>query len=164
MLLRYLIFHHTVNLEVLMKNVQNTLLALLLANAFSLSYAANPLDKLSQEADKLQNQAKERAHVHDRPQHPTLSNQGSQCRDERRLRSEQGNVKTRLKFINKRQEEVRTYWLDYNGQRVLYKAIAPGAEYTQPTYQTHPWVVTDKQNKCIDIFISKRRSATAEIR
>lgn len=69
-----------------------------------------------------------------------------------------------MKFINKRPHEVRTYWLDYNGRRVFYKAIAPNGQYTQPTYKTHPWVVTDQKDNCIEIYVSNNRSSTVEIR
>lgn len=86
------------------------------------------------------------------------------CRDERGLRSVQGNVHTTMKFINRSNREIRTYWLDYNGRRVFYKAIPPNGNYTQPTYQTHPWVITDQRDNCIDIFVSNRPTDIAEIR
>lgn len=86
------------------------------------------------------------------------------CNDERNLRSLQGNVHTIMKLINNSSQEVRRYWLDYSGRRVFYKAIPPYGQYTLPTFQTHPWVITDSHDICMDIFVSNQPSATVEIR
>ncbi len=86
------------------------------------------------------------------------------CRDESSLRSVQGNVHTTMKFVNRTNKEIRSYWLDYSGRRVFYKAIAPNGNYTQPTFQTHPWVITDQRDNCINIVVSNRPSDVVEIR
>ena len=142
--------------------------------------AANPLEKIiGQEASKLQQQGKE--HVsdkmthghqddrrHDRgrekDEHHGQHGSGQTCKQERGLRSVQGNVHTTMNFINKRDHEIRTYWLDYQGRRVFYKALPSKGQHTQPTYQTHPWVVTDQRDNCIGVFVSNSPSGTAEIR
>ncbi len=103
-------------------------------------------------------------HSHGRDDNNHGGSSNKSCRDERGLRSIQGNVHTTMKFINRSNREIRTYWLDYNGRRVFYKAIPPNGNYTQPTYQTHPWVITDQRDNCIDIFVSNRPTDIAEIR
>ena len=85
------------------------------------------------------------------------------CRNERNLRSVQGNAHTTIKFLNNRKQEVRIYWLDYTGRRVYYKTIPPHDQYTQPTFQTHPWVVADQRDNCTNIFVSNKQSTIAEI-
>lgn len=148
-----------------MRHTQKIWLALLMLKALSLSHAANPLEKIiHQETEKIQHHGQERAHDQARHHNQTSAHQGTSCREESRLRSVQGSMQTRMKFINKRPHEVRTYWLDYNGRRVFYKAIAPNGQYTQPTYKTHPWVVTDQKDNCIEIYVSNNRSSTVEIR
>ncbi|PUE57713.1 hypothetical protein B9Z36_07300 [Limnohabitans sp. Rim8] len=133
--------------------------------------AANPLEQINQEIDKHQQRGKEHANEHrnrheqgHKTEHHGESNGSSTCNDERNLRSLQGNVHTSMKFLNNSNQEVRTYWLDYSGRRVFYKAIPPHGQYTQPTFQTHPWVVTDQRDKCLNIYVSNQPSGIAEIR
>jgi hypothetical protein len=157
--------------------------ALTLAGA---AQAANPLEQIAnQQVDKFQQRGNERAADHDqngnryddrdqrghRDRHHGRhddnqhnNNANNSCRDERSLRSVQGNVHTSMKFVNRTNQEVRSYWLDYSGRRVFYKAIPPNGHYTQPTFQTHPWVITDQRDNCINIFVSNQPSAVAEIR
>ncbi len=126
-----------------------------LASFANIANAANPLEQINQEVDKYLQRGRERAdevdqyryrrehgrkrHDHERQQQSGAS---SSCRDERNLLSVQGNMHTSMKFLNNSNQEVRTYWLDYSGRRVFYKAIPPQCQYTQPTFQTQPWVVT----------------------
>ncbi len=150
---------------------------LTLASFAYIANAANPLEQINQEVDKYQQRGRERAdevdqyrhhREHGRKRHDHEGQQqsgaSSSCRDERNLRSVQGNVHTSMKFLNNSNQEVRTYWLDYSGRRVFYKAIPAHGQYTQPTFQTHPWVVTDARDNCINIFVSNQPSAIAEIR
>ena len=150
---------------------------LTLASFANIANAANPLEQINQEVDKYQQRGRERGdevdqfrhdREHGRKRHDHEGQQqsgaSSSCRDERNLRSVQGNVHTSMKFLNNSNQEVRTYWLDYSGRRVFYKAIPPHGQYTQPTFQTHPWVVTDTRDNCMSIFVSNQPSAIAEIR
>ena len=126
-----------------------------LASFANIANAANPLEQINQEVDKYLQRGRERAdevdqyryrREHGRKRHDHEGQQqsgaSSSCRDERNLLSVQGNMHTSMKFLNNSNQEVRTYWLDYSGRRVFYKAIPPQCQYTQPTFQTHPWVVT----------------------
>lgn len=152
--------------------------------------AANPLEQIvNQQVDKFQQRGNERGSDHDQngnryddrdhrghndrnndrhhgrhDDNHHNNNSSNSCRDERSLRSVQGNVHTSMKFVNRTNQEVRSYWLDYSGRRVFYKAIPPNGNYTQPTFQTHPWVITDQRDNCISIFVSNQPSAVAEIR
>lgn len=49
---------------------------------------------------------------------------------------------TKIFFVNTRAAPVLVYWIDYTGQRVFYQNLPPGVGYVQPTYVTHPWVIT----------------------
>jgi VHL beta domain len=154
----------------------------------SAAHAANPLEQIvNQGVEKLQQRENDRTNnrgstnerygnrhedrdqrghrdphsSHDDDHH---NDDNASCRDERGLRSVKGNVHTNMKFVNRTNQEVRSYWLDYNGRRVFYKAIPPNGNYTQPTFQTHPWVITDQRDKCLDIYVSNQPSAVVEIR
>jgi hypothetical protein len=159
--------------------------ALSLAGA---AYAVNPLEQIvNQGVEKLQQRGSERHNDrgsdnerysdrqddrehrgrrdhHGRHDDDHHNDDNASCRDERGLRSVKGNVHTSMKFVNRTNQEVRSYWLDYNGRRVFYKAIPPNGNYTQPTFQTHPWVITDQRDKCLDIYVSNQPSAVVEIR
>ncbi len=37
----------------------------------------------------------------------------------------------------------QVFWLDYNGNRVLYATLSPGQSFVQQTFLTHPWVIAD---------------------
>jgi hypothetical protein len=63
-------------------------------------------------------------------------------REERDLRSIEGRISTYIRFDNYLPEPVNLYWINYEGTRVYYAAVAPGRSHLQQTYVTHPWVVT----------------------
>lgn len=148
-----------------MKLYKNTFLAITLLNLFNPSHASNTFDAIvNLGVGQIQQHHSDHGHDNAHNSRNAHFGHGSSCRDENRLRSVQGNVHTQMKFINRSHQEVRTYWFDYSGRRVFYKAIPPNGGYTQPTYQTHPWVLTDQSNNCIGIFISNRPFENAEIR
>ena len=59
---------------------------------------------------------------------------------------------TEIFFANQTADSVLVYWLDYNGQRVLYSGLGAGRAYIQQTYVTHPWLITDLQGNGLAIF------------
>ncbi len=53
-----------------------------------------------------------------------------------------------IHFVNNTGRPVDIYWINANGDRVLYKAgLADGATYPQPTYLKHPWLVVASGNR-----------------
>lgn len=75
----------------------------------------------------------------------------SSCSAEGSLKSSSGAA-TNLTFENATGGEISLYWLDYQGQRVLYKKLPAGQTYLQGTFVTHPWLLTDAQGACIGIY------------
>jgi hypothetical protein len=78
------------------------------------------------------------------------------------LRSYTGAA-VQVTFINRTQRTLRIYWLDYEGHRKPYGAIPPGGRRLQPTFQTHTFVITDAQDRALEIFVVGNQSATAVI-
>ncbi|MGL6341719.1 MAG: hypothetical protein ACRC80_21565 [Waterburya sp.] len=70
---------------------------------------------------------------------------------------------TYIRFINKSQEQIKVYWLDDTGKRVLYLTLNPQEDGGIQTYLTHPWLVTDSQDNAKDIFFPDSRGRTVEI-
>ncbi|PYL06467.1 MAG: hypothetical protein DME33_13590 [Verrucomicrobia bacterium] len=82
---------------------------------------------------------------------------------EKGLKSETGNVKARITFVNRSKQPLKVYWLDYNGERVLYKKLKPSESYTQDTYMTHPWLITDLHDNAWDVYMPTMQPRTVII-
>jgi hypothetical protein len=86
------------------------------------------------------------------------------CSQEPLLRSLNGDTPTSVEFVNATDGPVNVYWIDYEGSRVLYHELLPaGQSVQQPTYVTHPWVVTDEADGCLAIFQPVSQPARATI-
>jgi putative Ig domain-containing protein/galactose oxidase-like protein/Kelch motif protein len=55
------------------------------------------------------------------------------------------------------------FWLDYNGNRVLYTTLGPGQSFIQQTFLTHPWVIADTSPAatCQEIYLPLQEQAPA---
>lgn len=82
---------------------------------------------------------------------------------ERDLRSVRSDRATAIDFVNTRRQRVVVHWLDYHGRRVQYRVLGPGDSYRQPTYVTHPWVITGGDGRALVIFLPDRAPARATI-
>jgi len=69
------------------------------------------------------------------------------------LKSEAGTVKTQITFVNRSKQPVKVYWLGYKGERVLYKTLKASESYTQDTFMTHPWLITDLHHNTWDVYM-----------
>lgn len=87
----------------------------------------------------------------------------SHCSAEKGSRSTQGQHATEVVFSNQGAHTVSIWWLNYKGLRVWYQDLAPGESYTQPTYLTHPWVVTDAQAQCMGLYFPDGQPRVIEI-
>jgi hypothetical protein len=83
--------------------------------------------------------------------------------EEKDLKSETGDVKARITFVNRSKQPVKVYWLDYHGQRVLYKKLKPSESYTQDTYMTHPWLITDLYDNAWEVYMPSVQPRTVII-
>lgn len=84
------------------------------------------------------------------------------CSEESSSKSLQSTSSTSITFKNSTSSKIRIYWLDFNGKRVEYSksghqassdgGLEAGASYTQQTFVTHPWLITDDQGNCQGIY------------
>jgi outer membrane lipoprotein-sorting protein len=75
------------------------------------------------------------------------------CAEEARLRSVDSAMATEVIFFNQSGAVIRTYWLDFQGQRKFRAEIPPGGSFVQQTYVNHPWLITNTATKsCVGIF------------
>lgn len=59
---------------------------------------------------------------------------------------------------------VQLLWIDYSGQRQLYKVIQPAGTFAVNTWNTHPWVITDAAGGCIVAFMPGTDSGRITLR
>ncbi|MEL6373285.1 MAG: lysozyme inhibitor LprI family protein [Pseudomonadota bacterium] len=79
------------------------------------------------------------------PFRPVVPVANQRCEGERRMRSLNSRAPTKITFVNRARSEedvYKIYWIDFNGRRKLYRTLFKGQRYVQPTYMTHPWVIT----------------------
>jgi hypothetical protein len=75
------------------------------------------------------------------------------AREEAKLRSTDGATPARVHFSNMTSAPVPIHWLDYSGNRKLYKTLNPSQSCMLNTYLTHPWLVTGTDGKGIALFM-----------
>jgi len=75
-----------------------------------------------------------------------------------------GDYETSITFHNRSLAVRRIYWLDYQGQRKLYKELLAGQQQRLNTYLTHPWLVTDGNDRALDIYYPDSRERLVELR
>jgi len=74
------------------------------------------------------------------------------CQSERSIKSADSDKETKVQFKNESKSKIKVYWINYDGKREFYSDVNPGRSYTQDTYMTHPWVVTDTEGQCVLLF------------
>jgi VHL beta domain len=88
------------------------------------------------------------------------------CANEGAARSLNNDMPTELSFLNQKTVPVKVYWLDFAGVRQFYSDLAPNQQIKQPTFLTHPWVVTDTgtPQTCLGIYWPTEGSGLAVIK
>lgn len=69
------------------------------------------------------------------------------------LRSLRSATPTQIEFLNHSRQEIRIYWLNYQGQRQAYGSLQPGGVLRQGTFLSHPWVVTDVRDQALGLYL-----------
>jgi hypothetical protein len=78
--------------------------------------------------------------------------QGHTCDVEGNYASQPSRESTGITFVNRSDKPIKIYWLNFRGDRILYKALPPGAQLAQQTFVGHNWLVTTSTEQCIGIF------------
>jgi hypothetical protein len=87
-----------------------------------------------------------------------------ECPSEAAIRSLSDTERTRISFRNERAGSIYVFWLDYDGQRQLYRTLAPGQSATFQTFATHPWVVTDASGSCLSVNFADGGTSSVRVR
>lgn len=75
-------------------------------------------------------------------------------KNEGKIKSVHAKKSTDIKLENKTNATVTVYWLDYEGERKRYGKIKPSESFSVQTFETHPWLLADKKDKGLAIFVA----------
>jgi hypothetical protein len=59
---------------------------------------------------------------------------------------------TGMTFVNRSDQVIAIYWLDFHGTRKLYHSLPPGGRIAQDTFIGHNWLIAQSDGRCIGIF------------
>ncbi|MFP6612401.1 MAG: hypothetical protein VB835_08850 [Pirellulales bacterium] len=72
---------------------------------------------------------------------------------EKDITSPGGNgIEVMLSIKNNSEGPVKLYWIDRTGGRVPYKDIKAGDEIKQRSFESHCWIIVDKDSKALGIY------------
>jgi hypothetical protein len=83
----------------------------------------------------------------------------------RSLKSQNTNTQTTVNFVNRTDDPVDVYWVNYEGNLVFYQHLASGESWVVQTYVTHPWAIYDDNIPSLGVgFLPIETAAQAVIR
>jgi invasion protein IalB len=74
------------------------------------------------------------------------------CAREPELASQSSQQATAMTFVNRSDQAVAIYWLDFQGNRRLYHTLVPGGRFTQATFIGHNWLIATSDGQWVGIF------------
>jgi hypothetical protein len=74
------------------------------------------------------------------------------CSKEGGLSSAKNNDVINMRIFNHRPDEIKFYWLDFNGERVPYGTVPGHSNKNQITVSGHYWLIADAHDTCIGIW------------
>lgn len=83
--------------------------------------------------------------------------------EEKGLKSLNSDTEAEIRFVNRSGQTVEVYWLDFDGKRKYYQTLKDGEFYDQPTFLTHPWLVTDENGDAWEIYLPAKERRTIDI-
>lgn len=75
------------------------------------------------------------------------------CTDATKLRSERSTETAKIRFVNESEATLIIQWIDFNGALKEYGEVKPGAELTQDTFISHPWIAAYQEGSCRQMFL-----------
>ena len=87
-----------------------------------------------------------------------------ECPSEAAIRSLSDTERTRISFRNERARSIHVFWIDYEGQRQLYRTLAPGQSAAFQTFATHQWVIADASGSCLSVNFADGGTSLVRVR
>ena len=75
------------------------------------------------------------------------------CDQQPTLKSRESREPAKLRFKNDSEGTIVLQWIDFDGRLKEFGNIEPGAEVTQDTFLTHPWIAAYGEGSCRQLFL-----------
>jgi hypothetical protein len=75
------------------------------------------------------------------------------CADARKLKSQRSDKPAKIRFVNESDGTIILQWIDFSGALKEYGEVPPGAQLTQDTFITHPWIAAYQEGSCRQLFM-----------
>lgn len=85
------------------------------------------------------------------------------CADRANFRSENSSERATIRFVNNSGTTLVIQWVDFSGALKEYGVLQPGAEMTQDTFISHPWIAAWQEGSCRQMFLPAGGSSIAEL-
>ena len=85
------------------------------------------------------------------------------CGEATKLRSELSKEPATIRFINQSNATLVIQWIDFKGALKEYGELQPGAELTQETFVTHPWIAAYQEGSCRQLFLPMPGGSVARL-
>lgn len=85
------------------------------------------------------------------------------CTDAGKLKSERSDKAAKIRFINESGATLVIQWIDFKGALKEYGVLQPGAEMTQDTFLTHPWIAAYQEGSCRQVFLPSEGVSIARL-
>lgn len=74
------------------------------------------------------------------------------CANVTQIKSLGNSQKQSVTFVNRTfQNTYNVEWIDFQGQRKLYRTLPPRRQVTLSTFQGHSWVMTNRNKQCVSV-------------
>jgi VHL beta domain len=85
------------------------------------------------------------------------------CAKATKVRSELSKEPATIRFINQSDATLIIQWIDFKGAPKEYAELQPGAELTQETFVTHPWIAAYQEGSCRQLFLPADGASIARL-
>ncbi len=85
------------------------------------------------------------------------------CAEATKLRSELSKEPATIRFINDSDATLIIQWIDFKGALKEYGELQPGAELTQETFVSHPWIAAYQEGSCRQLFLPMPGASVARL-
>ena len=97
------------------------------------------------------------------PSAPPVQAEKKHPAEQQGIKSINSDVETTIEFVNKSKQTIKVYWLDGEGQRKFLRTVKDGDSYGGRTYVTHPWLITDENDKAWYVYFSDAQPRIVEV-
>ena len=79
----------------------------------------------------------------------------AKCSQYGKVRSQASDTEVEVELVNRTNEPVFVYWIDYDGVLKPKEQLEPGQSKWHNSYVSHPFVIIDGDNRCRALTVVK---------